>query len=106
MMLVLNTCLLIATKKAKACRRIMSKRSNGFARPLNKISPAQYDLGLCYYNGQGVRKDYGEALKWFHKAAEQNFAPAQFILGTCSDKGEGVPKDNVEAVKFYRKAAE
>ena len=47
-----------------------------------------------------------EAVKWFRKAAEQNYAEAQYILGVCYEQGEGVAKDQVEAVKWYRKAAE
>jgi TPR repeat protein len=60
-----------------------------------------YDFGLY-----GVAKDYEEAVKWYRKAAEQNFALAQFDLGTCYSNGQGVMKDNVEAVKWYRKAAD
>jgi S1-C subfamily serine protease len=56
--------------------------------------------------GQGVTKDYREAVKWFRKAAEQNDAPAQYSLGSRYFKGQGVTKDEVEAVKWYRKAAE
>ncbi len=32
---------------------------------------AQCCLGLCYETGQGVGRDYAEAVKWYHKAAEQ-----------------------------------
>ncbi len=47
-----------------------------------------------------------EAVEWYRKAAEQNYAPAQTNLGLMYDRGEGVSKDYVEAVKWYRKAAE
>ena len=67
---------------------------------------AQYNVGICYANGQGVAKDYLEAVKWLRKAAEQNLAQAQFILGGRYGLGEGVAKDEAEAVKWYRKAAE
>ncbi len=50
--------------------------------------------------------DYVEAVKWFRKAAEQNYAEAQNNLGACYATGQGVAKDYVEAVKWYRKAAE
>ena len=42
---------------------------------------AQNNLGLRYYNGEGVTKDYAEAVKWYRKAAEQGHAEAQFNLG-------------------------
>ena len=34
----------------------------------------QYNLGYCYYHGQGVVKDYTKVLYWFCKAAEQGNA--------------------------------
>jgi hypothetical protein len=45
-------------------------------------------------------------VKWFRKAAEQNYAPAQSNLGYCYDNGRGVEQDAEEAVKWYLKAAE
>ena len=50
--------------------------------------------------------DYAEALKWYHKAAEQGHAAAQNSLGWMYQKGKGVPQDHAEAVKRYRKSAE
>ena len=38
---------------------------------------AQTALGMRYYTGDGVPKDYAEAVKWYHKAAEQGHAIAQ-----------------------------
>ena len=67
---------------------------------------SEYRLGLFYYNGEGVAKDFSEAVKWYRKAAEKNLADAQDGLGFCCANGQGVAKDEVEAVKWYRKAAE
>jgi TPR repeat protein len=63
-------------------------------------------LGSCYYYGTGVTKDEVEAVKWFRKAAGQEYAGAQYNLGVCCQLGTGVTKDEQEAVKWYRKAAE
>jgi len=68
--------------------------------------PAQFNLGLMYYNGQGVTQDYSETVKWFRKAAEQGNAPAQSNLGLMYYNGQGVAQDYSEAVKWYRRAAE
>ncbi len=38
---------------------------------------AQHNLGVMYENGQGVPQDDAEAVKWYHKAAEQGHATAQ-----------------------------
>ena len=60
----------------------------------------------AYANGQGVAKDEVEAVKWYRKAAAQNYADAQVNLGICCANGRGVVKDELEAVRWYRKAAE
>ena len=45
-------------------------------------------------------------MRWFRKAAEQNYAKAQYNLGICYDKGVGVAIDHTEAARWFRKAAE
>jgi TPR repeat protein len=67
---------------------------------------AQYNLGLCYYNGEGIDKDLVEAVKWYRKAADQGDIDAQDNLGLCYYLGEGIDKDLVKAVKWWRKAAD
>jgi hypothetical protein len=66
---------------------------------------AQYNLGVMYYNGQGVPKDYAEAAKWYRKAAEQGFAEAQTNLGIMYFTGLGVPKGYVLAHMWFTLAA-
>lgn len=70
------------------------------------LADSDFETGLKYYDGVGVEKNLAEAVKWFRKAAEKNYAPAQFSLGLCYYGGKGVPRNYVEAVKWYRKAAE
>ena len=41
---------------------------------------AQYELGFMYDQGQGVRQDDAEAVKWYGLAAEQGYAGAQNAL--------------------------
>src|SRR2546426_7940322 len=68
---------------------------------------SQLDLGeVFYFGGLGVAKDEVEAVKWFRKAADQNYAAAQYSVGVCHAKGDGVAKNDAEAVKVFRKAAE
>jgi hypothetical protein len=56
--------------------------------------------------GRGVPKDYVEAVKWYHKAAEQGYADAQDTLGMMYFGGQSVREDYAESAKWYRKAAE
>ncbi len=64
---------------------------------------AQYRVAKVYYDEE---KNYEEAVKWYHKAAEQGNADAQYTLGLCYAKGQVVEQDYPKAVKWYRKAAE
>jgi TPR repeat protein len=67
---------------------------------------AQFNLGLMYYKGEGVRQDKFEAARFFRKAAEQGNAEAQANLGILYYNGDGVQQDKVEAARWLRKAAE
>src|SRR6266571_4519866 len=67
---------------------------------------AQYDLGIYYSLGQGIAKNDAAAVRWWHKAAQQNLAPAQLNLGICYGLGKGIERDDLQAVKWWRKAAE
>lgn len=64
-----------------------------------------YNTGLKYYKGAGVKQDYAEAFKWFQKAADRGNVNAQYNIGVAYGKGKGVTQDYAEAIKSYRKAA-
>lgn len=63
-------------------------------------------LGDLLARGEGVTQDDNEAVKWFHRAAQQGYREAQYRLGERYEYGTGVPEDHAEAVKWFRKAAE
>jgi TPR repeat protein len=67
---------------------------------------AQYNLGVCYNDGDGVEKNSTQAVYWYRKAAEQGHAKAQNNLGVCYNDGDGVEKNYTQEVYWYRKAAE
>ena len=50
--------------KERAEQEVRAKAEQG-------IAETQYNLGIKYENGIGVRKDDNEAVKWYRKAAEQ-----------------------------------
>ena len=62
---------------------------------------AQYNLGLMYYEGEGVPQDYAEAAIWYRRAAQQGVADAQNNLGVMYEDGHGVPQDFVQAHMWY-----
>jgi TPR repeat protein len=66
---------------------------------------AQFKLGVCYYEGDGVAKARVNAFSWYLKAAEQGLAKAQYNLANCFETGYGVATDKDQALSWYRKAA-
>ena len=67
---------------------------------------AQYEIGLFYFDGNGVLQDYQIAREWFLLAAEQEDVFAQEILGDMYRDGLGVQRDYRVAIEWYRRAAE
>ena len=67
---------------------------------------AQVAQGDLFYNGEGDKKDFTQAVFWYTKAAEQGYAEGQYFLGYCYYAGEGVDQDFAKAVEWYEKAAE
>ena len=48
---------------------------------------AQFNLGVMYYQGDGVLRNYAKALEWYKQAAEQG--DAYSILGRCTTTVRG-----------------
>ena len=67
---------------------------------------SQFRLGSMYSKGQGVPKDYIEAVRWYRKSAEQGYAKAEYNLSGMYREGQGVPQDYALAERWCRKAAE
>ena len=66
---------------------------------------AQYNLGLAYALGDGVRQDYDIAIKWFEKAAAQGDAEAQFNIGVLYANGGVDFEQNDTLAKEWLKRA-
>jgi TPR repeat protein len=57
-------------------------------------------------DGQGVKQDYAEAMRWYRAAANQGHADAQCNLGIMYKNGQKVKQSDCEAMRWYRKAAD
>ena len=66
---------------------------------------AQTSLGILYYFGQGVPKNYTKAAEWYKKAAEQGDALATYNLAGCYRLGRGVEQNDEMAATYNQKAA-
>ena len=62
-------------------------------------------LGQLYEEGQGVPRDYLEALKWYRMDADQGDVWAQVAVGRFYDWGYGVHQNDEEACFWYSLAA-
>ncbi|MCR5570988.1 MAG: sel1 repeat family protein [Bacteroidales bacterium] len=67
---------------------------------------AQYDLGMRYYEGNGVTKDYATAFRYLSPLAEAGYVKAYFPVAEMYHGGRGVAKDRDAAEKYYQKAAD
>ena len=66
---------------------------------------AQFNLGILYERGLGVRRDMSEAFNLFHLASTQGLAAAQVELGRMYARGWGTAQRYGEAFQWFEKAA-
>jgi uncharacterized protein len=66
---------------------------------------AQSSLGSLFQLGQGVRRDYRQAVNWLKMAAAQGEGSAAHNLGTIYiTGGDGIEANLAEAKMWYRRA--
>jgi len=95
-----------AIKPQKTSGEIDSKIKKLIVKAENEDNEAQYELGLRYFDGDGIQEDKVKAFEWFIKAAENGNELAQYELGNKYENGIGVPIDYAKALHWYLKAAE
>ena len=72
-----------------------------------KSLTARFNLGMAYYNGDGVNQDSLKAAQWLKVAEKQNFAEAQYVLGRLLTEGDDKLPKNLNQGRYYlRKAAD
>ncbi len=71
-----------------------------------KSLTARFNLGMAYYNGDGVGKDSSKAVQWLALAEKQNFAEAQYVLGRMYFEGDDlIRKDQSKGLYYLKKAS-
>ena len=71
----------------------------------NGDSNAYYWLGCFYYQGEGTKQNYTEALKYFQKAANNGDAYSYAWIAKIYYYGNGCAQNYEEAFKWFLKAA-
>lgn len=98
LILCLTALLLCITVGAQSLEDIRGKAKAGDAN-------SQYLMGFYYANGlNGLKRDYGEALKWLGMGSTSGSADAAELLGTLYYYGIGVGQSYEKAITFYEKA--
>ena len=66
------------------------------------------DFGIAkrYDNGQGVEKDYAEALQLYLRCANYGYAAAEYEVGEAYENGWGTEKNPERAFQYYMRAYE
>ena len=73
----------------------------------NGNAAAQYTIAMMYSNGEAVNVDYQQAVYWFRKSSDQNFAPAKYRLGELYYFGMGGLEQNTTmAAGLFKHGAE
>lgn len=71
-----------------------------------KSLTARFNLGMAYYNGDGVEKNPYKAAQWLELAVKQNFSQAQYTLGLLLIEGaDGVTKNTVKGLRLLKDAS-
>lgn len=60
---------------------------------------AMNNIGGCYHNGNGVKKDLKKALYWYQRAADRGFNEALRHIGMIYGTGGESVKKNPELAK-------
>jgi len=88
--------------------------AHDFERAMDRLKPlaeignarAQAHVGAMYRDGSGIKRDAGEAVKWFRLAAEQGDPYSQEQLAYLQEDGPAQVRDVKQAADWYAKAAE
>ncbi len=85
--------IVVAIDKEVSTQYLMKSAENG-------CPDGQFDLGLAYFNGEGVLENDKLAVKWFEKAAYNGKADAMVHMELLSAQGKGIKKDSLKALAW------
>lgn len=60
----------VVLDKKQGCDWFKKSAEQGGEQWVDGVNPSYYELGLCYYRGEGIAKDDAKAVYWLKKAKE------------------------------------
>lgn len=66
---------------------------------------AQFKLGACLSDGDGIKQNDEEAAYWYMKSAKGGNTWGMYNFATCYSNGDGVKRNDAKAVYWFEKAA-
>ena|ERR1044071_2205549 len=67
---------------------------------------AIHAVGLSFYEGQCVERDFAEARKWFLRGASKGSSESENYLGMMYSNAEGVDRDYSKAFYWFKRSAD
>lgn len=67
-----------------------------------KVNPANR-LGMFYYDGEGVERDYAKAFQLLKWAEDNNGSPMLYYLGACYANGQGTQQNYPAALRYLER---
>ena len=67
---------------------------------------ARCNIGKLYlYGAPGIDRDYGQAMLWFTRTANEDYGPAYDCIGLLYENGAGVEQSYADAQTWYQRGA-
>jgi len=70
------------------------------------LTEANFNVGLAYYVGKGVKADPYEARQWLNRAVDGGFAKAAMMLAVMALRGHGMAPDKDMSLAYLDRADE
>ena len=73
------------------------------AAPIQVKANSANRLGMFYYDGKGVERDYAKAFQLLKWAEDNGAAPQFYYLGACYANGQGTQQDYAKALTYLER---
>jgi len=100
----LNAIKLTDSKSSKKIQELSFKKLLMLAR--QGYAPAEVIVGMSYFYGKGVKKDYKQSFFWLRRAAIQGNDDANYLVGWMYATGTGVKEDKDLAIEHLKLPAQ